>query len=168
VLAFASHEPYSISFAPSQSSDNRAENFPDSGGESHRQCAPECHAGGGAQNVCTACSCPNRSQKSEKAQRRSRHDEDQRTGRRYDNHEQGHGRTYRKRCGRCQSGLHRTRGGDFRNPKLIARVGGQGIFRHQLLGNLLRKVLIDTTLDVDVSKLIKLKLRILTQLLWGR
>ena len=41
----------------------------------------------------------------------------------------------------------------------------QGIFRHQLLGNLPRKVLIDTTLDVDFSKLIKLKLSILTQLL---
>src|ERR1019366_10586452 len=103
-----------------------------------------------------------------KAQRRSRHDEDKRTGRRYDNHEQGHGRTHRKRCGRCQSGLHRTRGGDFRNPKLIARVGGQGIFRHQLLCNLLRKVLIDTTLDVDFSKLIKLKLSILAHSLRSR
>ena len=47
--------------------------------------------------------------------------------------------------------------------KLIARVGGQGIFRHQLLGKLRRKVLIDTTLDVDFSKLIKLKLNILAQ-----
>jgi hypothetical protein len=61
--------------------------------------------------------------------------------------------------------LHRTRGGDFRNPKLIARVGGQGIFRHHLLGNLPSKLLIDTTLDVDLSKLIKFKLSILSQLL---
>jgi hypothetical protein len=44
-------------------------------------------------------------------------------------------------------------------------VGGQGIFRHQLLGNLPRKDLIDTPLDVDFSKLIKLKLSILTLLL---
>jgi hypothetical protein len=44
-------------------------------------------------------------------------------------------------------------------------MGGQGIFRHQLPGNLPRKVLIDTTLDVDLSKLIKLKLSILAQLL---
>jgi hypothetical protein len=45
-------------------------------------------------------------------------------------------------CGRCERGLHRTRGGDFGNPKLIARVGAQGIFRHQLLGNLPRESLI--------------------------
>ena len=55
--------------------------------------------------------------------------------------------------------------GDFRNPKLIARMGDQGIFRHQLLGNLPRKGLIDTTLGVDFSELIKFKLDILTQLL---
>src|SRR5580704_8865986 len=30
----------------------------------------------------------------------------------------------------------------FRNPKLVARVGGQGVFRHELLGNLPRKGLI--------------------------
>ena len=36
-------------------------------------------------------------------------------------------------------GLHGARSSDFRNPELIARVGGQGIFRHQLLGNLPRK-----------------------------
>ena len=81
-----------------------------------------------------------------------------RTGGRYDNHEQGHGGAYRKRCGRCQCGLHGTRRGDLRNPKLIARVGGQGILRHQLLGNLPRKRLIDTTLDVDFGKLIELEL----------
>jgi hypothetical protein len=45
-------------------------------------------------------------------------------------------------CRRCERGLHRTRGGDFGNPKLIARVGAQGIFRHQLLGNLPRESLI--------------------------
>jgi hypothetical protein len=60
--------------------------------------------------------------------------------------------------------LHGARGGDFRNPKLIARVGGQGIFRHQLLGNLPRKRLIDATFDVDFGKLIEFKLSILTQL----
>ena len=43
-------------------------------------------------------------------------------------------------------------------------MGGQGIFRHQLLSNLFRKGLIDTTLDVDFGKLIKFKLSILTQL----
>ena len=59
----------------------------------------------------------------------------------------------------------RTRGGDVRNPKLIARVGGQGVFRHRLPGNLPRQGLIDTTLDVDFGKLDKLKLSIGAQLL---
>jgi hypothetical protein len=53
----------------------------------------------------------------------------------------------------------------FRNPKFLARVGGQGVLRHQLLGNLPRKCLIYTALDVDIGKFIKLKLRILAQLL---
>jgi hypothetical protein len=44
-------------------------------------------------------------------------------------------------------------------------MGRQGIFRHQLPGNLPRQDLIDTTLDVDFGKLIKLKLGILAQLL---
>ena len=144
--------------APRQSLNNRAEKLSDTGGQSHRQRAPECHSGRGAQNVCAACSCADRTQKSEKAQRRSGHDGDKRTGGRYDNHEQGHGRADGKRRCRCQCGLHGARGGDFRNPKLIARVGGQGIFRHQLLGNLPRKGLIDTALDVDFGKLIELKL----------
>jgi hypothetical protein len=43
--------------------------------------------------------------------------------------------------------LHRTRGGDFRNSKLIVCMSAQGIFRHQLLGNLPRKISIDTTFD---------------------
>ena len=55
--------------------------------------------------------------------------------------------------------------GDFRDPKLIARVGGQRIFRHQLLSNLPRERLIEATLDVDFGELIKLTLRILAQLL---
>jgi len=45
-------------------------------------------------------------------------------------------------------GLHGAWGGDLPNPKLIARVGGKGIFRHELLGDLPSKVPIDTTLDV--------------------
>jgi hypothetical protein len=48
-------------------SDNGAEEFTDTGGKSHRQGAPECHAGRGAQNVRPACSCTNRTQKGEKA-----------------------------------------------------------------------------------------------------
>ena len=51
-----------------------------------------------------------------KAQRRSGHYRDKRPGGRYYDHEQGHGRTDRKRRGRGQCGLHGTRGGDFRNP----------------------------------------------------
>jgi carotenoid cleavage dioxygenase-like enzyme len=39
---------------PSQSSNNRAKKLPNDGGESHRQRAPECHSGCGAQNVGTA------------------------------------------------------------------------------------------------------------------
>jgi hypothetical protein len=58
------------------------------------------------------------------------------------------------RCGACA--IHRTcaepdvgtRGGDFRNPKLIARMGRQGIFPHQLAGNLPRQDLIDTKLKL--------------------
>lgn len=34
-----------------KSSDNRTEQFPDAGGERHRQSAPERHAGRGAQHV---------------------------------------------------------------------------------------------------------------------
>jgi hypothetical protein len=69
-----------ISFARSQYSDNCAEKFPDAGGESHRQSAPESDSGSGAQNVCTARSGSDRTQKSKKAQRRSRHDEDKCAG----------------------------------------------------------------------------------------
>jgi len=57
------------------------------------------------------------------------------------------------------------RGGDFRNPKLIARVRSQSIFRHQLLGDLPRKRLIHAAFDVDFGKFIELKLSILAQLL---
>ena len=53
---------------------NSAQQFPDTGGESHRQRAPKCYSGRAAQNVCTSCSCPNRAEKSEKAQRRSGYD----------------------------------------------------------------------------------------------
>jgi hypothetical protein len=49
------------------------------------------------------------------------------------------------------------RGGDFRNPKLIAGVRHQGIFCHQLLDDLPRKRLIDTALDVNVLHLIDFK-----------
>jgi hypothetical protein len=44
-------------------------------------------------------------------------------------------------------------------------MGGEGIFRHELLGDLPRKVPIDTALDVDIGKLIELKSGILAQLL---
>ena len=107
---------------------------------------------------------PDRSEKSEKAQRGSGHDRHKRSGGGYDNHEQRQGCTCRKHGRRCQCGLYRTRGSDRRNSKLIARVGGQGIFRHQLLGNPPREGWIDTTLDVDRGELIKLKLRMLAQL----
>jgi len=46
----------------------------------------------GAQNVGTAGPSTDRTQKSEKAQGRSRYDRDKRTGGRYDNDQQGHGR----------------------------------------------------------------------------
>jgi hypothetical protein len=45
--------------------------------------------------------------------------------------------------------LHGTRGGDLRNAQLIVCMSAQGIFRHQFLGNLPRKLSIDTTFDVD-------------------
>ena len=44
-------------------------------------------------------------------------------------------------------------------------MGGQGIFRRELLGNLPRKSLIDTALYVDLGKLIQFKLGIVAQLL---
>ena len=88
-----------------------------------------------------------------------------RIGGRYHDHEQGHGRTYGKHDRRGQRGLHGARGGDLGNPKLIACMGGQGILRHQLPGNLPRKRLIDTSLDVDFGKLLELILGILAQLL---
>ena len=37
----------------SRDPDNRSENFPDTGGESHRQRSPKCHSAGGPQDVCT-------------------------------------------------------------------------------------------------------------------
>ena len=59
----------------------------------------------------------------------------------------------------------KTRGGDLGNPKLIARMGARGIFRHQLLGNLTRDSLIHAALDVDFGKLIKLGFGIRAQFL---
>ena len=73
--------------APRQSSNNRAEKLTDPGGECHRQRAPERHPGCGTQNVRSACFCPDSTQKSEKAQRRSGHDGDESICGRYDNHE---------------------------------------------------------------------------------
>ena len=61
--------------------------------------------------------------------------------------------------------MYRAGGGDFRNPKLIAGVGAQGVFRYQLPGNLPRKVAIDTTLDVDFGKFFELERGIFAQLL---
>ena len=43
-------------------------------------------------------------------------------------------------------------------------MGGQGVFRHQLPGNLPCKSQIDAALDVDFGKLFELKLGILAQL----
>jgi hypothetical protein len=106
-----------------------------------------------------------RSQKGQKAQGRSRHDRDKRSSGRYDNHQQGHCRTHGKRYGRCQCGLHGACGGDLGNAKLIAAVGGKSIFRHELPGDLPRKVPIDAALDVDIGKLIELKFGGLVQLL---
>jgi hypothetical protein len=57
------------------------------------------------------------------------------------------------------------RGGDFRNPKLIAGVRHQGIFCHQLLDDLPRKRLIDTALDVNVLHLIDFKFWTILQFL---
>ena len=130
-------------------SEHRAEKSANAGGESHCKRAPERDSDCGAQNICTTRYSPDRSEKSEKAQRGSGHDRHKRSGGRYDNHEQRQGCTCRKHGRRCQCGLYRTRGSDRRNSKLIARVGGQGIFRHQLLGNPPREGWIDTTLDVD-------------------
>ena len=52
-----------------QPSDHRTDKLADTGRQSHGQCAPERHSGGGAHNVCTSCACPDRTQKSEKEQR---------------------------------------------------------------------------------------------------
>jgi hypothetical protein len=49
------------------------------------------------------------------------------------------------------------------NPELIARVGAQGIFRHQLPGDQPSKGLIDITVHVEIGKLIKLEPNILAQ-----
>jgi hypothetical protein len=57
-----------------------------------------------------------------------------------------------------QCGLHRTRGGYFSNTQLNVRVSRQGVLGHQLLGNSSRKSLFYTALDVDLGKLVKLKL----------
>ena len=43
---------------PARSSDSCSENLPYSGGESHRQGAPECHSGRGAQNIRATRFCP--------------------------------------------------------------------------------------------------------------
>ena len=61
--------------------------------------------------------------------------------------------------------MYGPRCGDFRNPKFIARVSSQCVFRHQLLRYLSCKGLIDATLDVDIGKFIELKSRVLAQLL---
>src|SRR4029077_10145986 len=47
----------------------------------------------------------------------------------------------------------------------IARVGTEGIFRHQLLGNLPRKDLIDAALDVNFGQFVNFKLDISAQFL---
>ena len=54
-----------VSGPPFQPSDNRTKQFTDTGGQGHRQRAPECHSGGAAQNVCTSCSRPDCTQKRE-------------------------------------------------------------------------------------------------------
>src|ERR1035437_5266362 len=65
-----------------QSSNNYADQSSDTSGESHRQRAPECHSDRGAQNVCAACPCPDRTQNREKARRRSEYHRDKRIRRR--------------------------------------------------------------------------------------
>ena len=87
------------------------------------------------------------------------HDRDKRAGGRHQHHEQRHGRADRECRGRRQRGLHGRGGGDLRNPKLIARVRAQGIFRHQLLGNLPRQRLIDAALDVDFGEFLDVQTR---------
>jgi len=77
------------------------------------------------------------------------HDGDKRAGGRNDDHEQRHRRAYRKHHRRGQCGLHGAGGRDLRHPELIAGVGRQGVFRHQLLGDLPRKRRIDPPLDID-------------------
>jgi len=68
-----------------------------------------------------------------------------------------------KHCGRCERRLHRTRCGDFGNPKLVARMSGERILCHQLPRDLLRRCPIDATPHVDFSKLFMLCLRIFVQ-----
>ena len=51
--------------------------------------------------------------------------------------------------------MHRTRRRDCRHAKLVAGVGAQGIFRHELLGDLPRKSLFDAALDVDFGEFIE-------------
>ena len=51
-----------------KASDNRAQQFPDTGSEGHRQRAPEYHPDCATQNVCTSYSGANRAEKCEEAQ----------------------------------------------------------------------------------------------------
>ena len=45
-----------------------------------------------------------------------------------------------------------------RDPQLIACMGGQGVFRHQLLSNLTRERRFEASLDVDLSQFFLLEL----------
>jgi hypothetical protein len=101
--------------------------------------------------------------RSEKNQGGTRHDGKERTSGRYDDHEPGHSRAYGERCSRSQRGLHGTRRSGRGNPQLIARVGSQGIFRRELMGDLPRKRRIDTALCVDPGKFIQFKRGIVAQ-----
>ena len=61
--------------------------------------------------------------------------------------------------------MHRTGGRNFRHAQLVSRMGRQGIFRHQLLSHLTRKLVFDASLHVNVGELVKLGFRALAQFL---
>ena len=71
----------------------------------------------------------------------------------------------RRSTGNASHGLHGARGGDFRNPKLLACMCRQSIFCHQLLRNLSCKRQFEAALYVDLGKLFLFKLYVIAQLI---
>ena len=103
-------------------------------------------------------------QRREETERCDRDKRNRPPSRRQHGNQQGHGCSTRECCCRRKGGLNRPGSRDFRDSKLVARMGAQGIFGHQLSGNLRGKVAIEATLDVDARQLRELRGGILPQL----